>query len=492
MQDLDVGLLGTRAPSCRARSAPAAGARPEVVETGHIGLGHRTRRGDAVRAWYRGPVRAVPDAARLGTAKDEPLALAHSADQLRRVIPDGREDLALAAAFEIGRLLALSQLSVVSALLRFRGEQFGAGRVRELLAQVLPFDAAGLAAPGERVDLGRFVALADARRAGEEPDRMIGPRRPVADPGRAAARRAATSTRSIATGLGFDLAALRKRADAVGVLAALEQTRVPLALKPGQAPNEKLRRAGAAGRAARRAAAHAGRGRAAGGGAGVVLRRCVIRRRARAAERPRRRARRARRADRRAPPARRRRRGGQRDEVPHQRRAWRSQAAVTAAHELRRHRHRPRPRRRRARRAGRAAPLPRAAAAAARRAVQLPRARRRSCCRSSRSASSTSTAPGPTRWCRARCRWAPSRSADRTQLEAVYPHIRAEVDEAERTIRQPQGEELLEGRQRHDHRLPAALARGVGLAQPARARLLARRGGRRRADHRRRVRTRAA
>ena len=34
-------------------------------------------------------------------------------------------------------------------------------------------------------------------------------------------------------------------------------------------------------------------------------------------------------------------------------------------------------------------------------------------------------------------------SADRTQLEAVYPHIREEVDEAERTIRQPRGEELL-------------------------------------------------
>ena len=34
-------------------------------------------------------------------------------------------------------------------------------------------------------------------------------------------------------------------------------------------------------------------------------------------------------------------------------------------------------------------------------------------------------------------------SADRTQLEAVYPHIRAEVDEAERTIRQPRGEALL-------------------------------------------------
>lgn len=34
-------------------------------------------------------------------------------------------------------------------------------------------------------------------------------------------------------------------------------------------------------------------------------------------------------------------------------------------------------------------------------------------------------------------------SADRTQLEAVYPHIRAEVDETERSVRQPRGEELL-------------------------------------------------
>jgi hypothetical protein len=36
-------------------------------------------------------------------------------------------------------------------------------------------------------------------------------------------------------------------------------------------------------------------------------------------------------------------------------------------------------------------------------------------------------------------------SADRAQLEAVYPHIRSEVDVAERTIRQPRGEKLLEG-----------------------------------------------
>jgi hypothetical protein len=175
--------------------------------------------------------------ARDSTSKDEPLALAHSADQLRRVIPDGREDLALAAALEIGRLLALSQLSVVSALLRFRGEQFGAGRVREVLAQLLPFELPSL--KGERVDMGRFVALEVLNVMARNTDRMIGPRRPVADPGRPL-RVSGDLDQLIATGLGFDLASLRKRADAVGVLSALEQTRVPVALKPGQAPNEKL------------------------------------------------------------------------------------------------------------------------------------------------------------------------------------------------------------------------------------------------------------
>jgi hypothetical protein len=36
-------------------------------------------------------------------------------------------------------------------------------------------------------------------------------------------------------------------------------------------------------------------------------------------------------------------------------------------------------------------------------------------------------------------------TADRTQLEAVYPRIRGEVDESERTIRRPRGEERLQG-----------------------------------------------
>lgn len=237
MQDLDVGLLGT-VPE-RAPNAPAADAAPEVVQTGHIGLDHRTRRGDPTRAWYRGPCVPFPTP-RDSTAKNEPLALAHSADQLRRVIPDGREDLSLAAAFEIGRLMALSQLSVVSALLRFRAEQFGAGRVREILAELMPFAIPSLAELRDaRIDMGRFVALQVLPVLAKNTDRMIGPQRPLADPGRPL-RVDGDLDRLVAAGLGLDLAALRKRADAVGVLSALQTTAVPLAMKPGETPNEKL------------------------------------------------------------------------------------------------------------------------------------------------------------------------------------------------------------------------------------------------------------
>ena len=233
MHDIDVGLLGT-VPQVAA-DAPGADAQPEVVQTGHIGVGHRTRRGDPVRAWYRGPCVPFPTP-RNGGTDNQPLPLAHSADQLRRVVPDGREDLALAAAFEIGRLLALSQLSVVSALLRFRGEQFGAGRVRELLSQVLTFPLptlGGLA--GERIDLARFVALQMVGVMAANSDRIVGPRRPVADPGRPLTVDGDLDA-VIAVGLGLNVDALRKRAGSVGVLAALQETPVPLAFAPGQAP----------------------------------------------------------------------------------------------------------------------------------------------------------------------------------------------------------------------------------------------------------------
>jgi hypothetical protein len=48
------------------------------------------------------------------------------------VVPDGREDISLAAMFEIGRLLTLSKPTLVASLMQWRRELFGAARAREL------------------------------------------------------------------------------------------------------------------------------------------------------------------------------------------------------------------------------------------------------------------------------------------------------------------------------------------------------------------------
>ena len=165
LQGLDVGLLGTAPP---APPSPPPGTPPatepirppaELADTGHLGLAHQTRRGDLARAWYRGPLTPRP----AGVDPNHPegrLPLAHTSDQLRRVTPDGREDLSLAAAFEIGRLLALSQPSVVSAQLRWRREQFGAARA-DLFARsaVTGLAEFGLSFTGadRASDLGRLL-----------------------------------------------------------------------------------------------------------------------------------------------------------------------------------------------------------------------------------------------------------------------------------------------------------------------------------------------
>ena len=239
MQNLDVGLLGTlplppKAKPGKPLPPPQPDTLPEVVQTGHIGLAQRSRRGDGLRAWYRGP--CVPVAtARDGQGGAKPLPLAHAADQLRRVIPDGREDVALAAAFEIGRLLALSQLSVVSALLRFRAEQYGAGRVREMLQLLVPFElpkALSNAGP-KAVDLGRFVAVQVVDVLAKNRERMLGPQRPLADPGREI-KVEGDIDRLIASGLGLDYASLVKRNAELGVLASLTRTEAPVVGRVGE------------------------------------------------------------------------------------------------------------------------------------------------------------------------------------------------------------------------------------------------------------------
>ncbi|CAH0137509.1 hypothetical protein SRABI26_00390 [Arthrobacter sp. Bi26] len=229
MTRLDVGLLGTVVEP-KPEDAPATAEPPEVVQTGHIGLGHRTRRGDRLRAWYRAPL--VPFPTERDVPVDGKFPVAHASDQLRRIVPGGREDLSLAAAFEIGRLLGLSQLSVVSALTRFRAAQFGAGRARTTVEGIVDMQLPVLAERPDMFDLGRFVAVAVLEDISRNHSDILGPRRPLVDPGREI-NVDGDLEEIIAGGLGLNPDVIRRRAGAVGIVAALAQTAVPLAYEPG-------------------------------------------------------------------------------------------------------------------------------------------------------------------------------------------------------------------------------------------------------------------
>ena len=171
MREADSGLHGTIGEHPK----QAVGRKPlEVVETGHVGLDQRTRRGDLVRAWYRGPLLPHP-----ADTTSPRLPLAHTGDQLRAVIPDGREDLSLAAAFEIGRLLALSQPSMVASLLRWRQLGFQAARSRALWDGILDGLNLGemLLEPGKL--LGTAFGRGLAQAIGKNPGDTIGPPREI-------------------------------------------------------------------------------------------------------------------------------------------------------------------------------------------------------------------------------------------------------------------------------------------------------------------------
>lgn len=243
MQGLDVGMLGTVAgrpsgkpfPECfqpRGGDAPPdpPPTRPEaeLAETGHVGLPHLTRRGESVRAWYRGPL--VPNlTVRESAPPGERLPLAHVSDQLRRLVPDGREDLAYACAFEIGRLLALSHPSVVAALARWRAEQFGAARAKRF-ADVLVTDVAfdkvevSVEAVGK---LGAQLGRKLVELAAKEPERVLGGSRPLVDPGRPIDGLEGELGDIIATGFGLEgervMAAMR-----TGDASILESVSVPV------------------------------------------------------------------------------------------------------------------------------------------------------------------------------------------------------------------------------------------------------------------------
>lgn len=170
MQNLDVGLLGTVvAPAGEPGEQPVPP--PQVTDTGHTVIEHLTRRGEPATAWYRGPLTPREVHRRAAGAPY------HAADQARRLAEDGREDLSEAAAFEIGRLLALAEPRFVAEVQAWRRTGFTVRRASKLLDRLpglrdLDIDAAQLARTLNIAILDR-VAGADA----------IGPRVPVDDVG---------------------------------------------------------------------------------------------------------------------------------------------------------------------------------------------------------------------------------------------------------------------------------------------------------------------
>lgn len=170
MQGLDVGLLGTVAPS-PAEPGAELPPPPQVTDTGHTVIEHLTRRGEPATAWYRGPL--APREVR----RREAGTPYHAADQARRIAEDGREDLSEAAAFEIGRLLALAAPRFVAELQAWRRTGFTVRRAAGLLERI-----PGLAALGiDAVQLARTLNIAVL--GGVAGAEAIGPLRPVDDVG---------------------------------------------------------------------------------------------------------------------------------------------------------------------------------------------------------------------------------------------------------------------------------------------------------------------
>jgi len=242
VQALDVGLLGTQygtvfSPDPNGADptekvehvhlpdpkAPPRPDPPELAETGHIALPQTSRRGDAATAWYRGPLGPLPTDR---DPADSPLV--HVSDQLRTLTPDGREDVSLAAAFEIGRLLGLSQPALVSALVRWRSEQFGAARahtIGDVVTKATPFTS-DVTRLGR--DLGRLVGMQMMNIAGQAPSTVTGPARPIVDPGRPIQLQGPLD-QVVAAGLGLDLGQLQEQARVRGMVAALAGTDVVVA-----------------------------------------------------------------------------------------------------------------------------------------------------------------------------------------------------------------------------------------------------------------------
>lgn len=198
VQGLDVGLLGTAQNPTRGPTDRT----PVVSDTGHIVLDGRVRTGEDGRSWYRGPF--VPRA-----VERRPAEAVHVADQLRRLAEDGRIELGEAAAFELGRLLALSAPSTVAALREWRrqgfvnrrGTRVGAG---SLLGGLLQHWEMALSGPVGQVLGSRLLTTVGAPEVAEQALPARGAVDPLPD-----LELLSDPARTVATGLGVPVADVR-------------------------------------------------------------------------------------------------------------------------------------------------------------------------------------------------------------------------------------------------------------------------------------------
>jgi hypothetical protein len=190
MQNLDVGLLGTL-PAAEEVVEPAT----TVLETGHLEIDHRRRRGVSGRAWYRGPLTPREVARRPATV---PFL---AADQARRVATDGLEDLSEAAAFEIGRLLALAAPRFVAALRAWVRDGFTVRKTRRRLR-----DAGFPQVTGSELGLVHSLAgLNLLTQLAADGAAVLGPQVPIVDLGSFADQARQVDPLPLSVGLGLDV-----------------------------------------------------------------------------------------------------------------------------------------------------------------------------------------------------------------------------------------------------------------------------------------------
>jgi hypothetical protein len=121
MQAVDDAMIGTVADPLH----------PPITDTGHLPVHLNDRAGVVEHVLYRGPL------APMALSRDDQGPY-HSADQARRVMPEGGvEDISYAAAFEVGRLLAMSDGRLAQELMRWRRTAFRQA-VRATLTALLP------------------------------------------------------------------------------------------------------------------------------------------------------------------------------------------------------------------------------------------------------------------------------------------------------------------------------------------------------------------